>query len=382
MQTKPRIREAAEDMLSLKSWGERPEYSGIPQEVSVDCGWGRLIFGQTFQEPQALAATLEEETSGERDVALYVHEPQVVLAEAPQSLFLDPSHTFRHYLTGPRAQTPLRTITIRDARADDAAEVNRLYLSRGMVPLREGYLEDDGHPESVTVLVAEGIDGRLAGVVIGIDHRVAINDPDNGSSLWALAVDPQAQMPGVGTALVLALAEHFRKRGRAFMDLSVMHDNEQAIALYEKLGFVRVPVFCVKRKNAVNESLFVGPAPDARAQHLCPDHRRRGAPARHRGGGRGRRGRPVPALLRRPLDLLPGIALRHDQRGGAVALRRQGADEDGCWPRRACACRSRSAPAARTRSRPFSSATAASWSSRRAASRAVRCSSISRPRTR
>ena len=85
--------------------------------------------------------------------------------------------------------------------------MNRLYLSRGMVPLREGYLEDDGHPESVTVLVAEGTEGRLAGVVIGIDHRIAINDPDNGSSLWALAVDPQAQMPGVGTALVLALAE-------------------------------------------------------------------------------------------------------------------------------------------------------------------------------
>jgi GNAT-family acetyltransferase (TIGR03103 family) len=280
MQTKPRIREAAQDMLSLKSWGERPEYSGIPQEVSVDCGWGRMIFGQTFQEPAALAETLEEETSGERDVALYVHEPQVVLAEAPQALFLDPSHTFRHYLTGPRAQTPPQTITIRDARAEDAAEVNRLYLSRGMVPLREGYLDASGHPASVTVLTAEGTEGRLAGVVIGIDHRVAINDPDNGSSLWALAVDPQAQMPGVGTALVLALAEHFRKRGRAFMDLSVMHDNEQAIALYEKLGFVRVPVFCVKRKNAVNEALFVGPAPEHElniyAKIIVDEARRRG----------------------------------------------------------------------------------------------------------
>ena len=30
--------------------------------------------------------------------------------------------------------------------------------------------------------------------------------------------------------------------------------------MYEKLGFVRVPVFCVKRKNAVNETLFIGPA--------------------------------------------------------------------------------------------------------------------------
>ncbi|KIZ33026.1 N-acetylglutaminylglutamine synthetase, partial [Rhodopseudomonas palustris] len=61
-------------------------------------------------------------------------------------------------------------------------------------------------------------------------------------------------------ALVLALARLFHKSGRAFIDLSVKHDNVQAIALYEKLGFSRVPVFCIKRKNAVNEKLFVGPA--------------------------------------------------------------------------------------------------------------------------
>ena len=55
-----------------------------------------------------------------------------------------------------------------------------------------------------------------------------------------------------------ALVERFHARGRAYLDLSVMHDNEPAIALYEKLGFERVPVFAVKRKNAINERLFVG----------------------------------------------------------------------------------------------------------------------------
>jgi GNAT-family acetyltransferase (TIGR03103 family) len=277
MQTKT---SRTEPMLSLKNWGQRPEYSGIPPYACVDCGWGRLIFGQTFDEPQALAAMLEGETTGERDVALYVHEPQVVLADAPQSLFLDPSHTFRIDLARVRGAAAIHAITIREARDSDAAEVTRLYLSRKMVPLREGYLDNGGHPDSVTVLVAEGTENRLAGVVIGVDHKTAINDPDNGSSLWALAVDPQAQMPGVGTALVLALADQFRERGRAFMDLSVMHDNEQAIALYEKLGFVRVPVFCVKRKNAVNESLFVGPAPEGElniyARIIVDEARRRG----------------------------------------------------------------------------------------------------------
>ena len=48
------------------------------------------------------------------------------------------------------------------------------------------------------------------------------------------------------------------------MDLSVMHDNVNAIALYEKLGFQRVPVFALKTKNSINEKLYVGPPPDER----------------------------------------------------------------------------------------------------------------------
>jgi GNAT-family acetyltransferase (TIGR03103 family) len=55
------------------------------------------------------------------------------------------------------------------------------------------------------------------------------------------------------------MAEHFRSAGRAYMDLSVGHDNAAAIALYEKLGFRRVPVLAIKRKNAINESLFTPP---------------------------------------------------------------------------------------------------------------------------
>src|SRR3546814_8844374 len=98
--------------------------------------------------------------------------------------------------------------------------VNRLYTSRGMGPLRDGYCADR-HP-AVEILVAE-VDGdpdRLAGVVMGVDHLTAFRDPDNGSSLWALAVDPQAAQPGIGRALTLGLAHHMRAAGRAFLDLS------------------------------------------------------------------------------------------------------------------------------------------------------------------
>jgi GNAT-family acetyltransferase (TIGR03103 family) len=43
------------------------------------------------------------------------------------------------------------------------------------------------------------------------------------------------------------------------MDLSVLHDNEQAKMLYEKLGFRQIHTFAIKNKNAYNETLFLGP---------------------------------------------------------------------------------------------------------------------------
>ena len=72
----------------------------------------------------------------------------------------------------------------------------------------------------------------------------------------------QCRQPGVGKALLLQLATYFRDQGRAFMDLSVMHDNREAIGLYEELGFRQVPVYCVKTRNAINEHLYTGPRAD------------------------------------------------------------------------------------------------------------------------
>lgn len=93
----------------------------------------------------------------------------------------------------------------------------------------------------------------------GVDHKQLFDDPEDGSSLWSLAVDPAASLPGVGAALTRTLAGMLHARGRAYLDLSVAHDNAAAIGLYEKLGFQRVPVLAVKRKNAINEPLFTHP---------------------------------------------------------------------------------------------------------------------------
>jgi GNAT-family acetyltransferase (TIGR03103 family) len=271
-------------MASLKHWGARPESAGADRvrgNAVVDCGWGRLIFGQTFEDSRELAATIREEAQGQRDVAFYVREPHVVLSHAPHALFLDPSHTFRLTLANLSPDAPHPGFTIRPARDTDEDAINVIYQSHGMVTLRPGFLADDIKPASVMALVAEGVQDRsIMGIVMGVDHLKAFGDPDNGSSLWAVGVDMRTAHPGVGRALVISLAAAFHDAGRSFMDLSVMHDNEQAIQLYRKLGFEQVPVYCLKKKNPINERLFMGPAPEEQlniyARIIVDEARRRG----------------------------------------------------------------------------------------------------------
>ncbi|MCB1506461.1 MAG: N-acetylglutaminylglutamine synthetase [Hyphomicrobiaceae bacterium] len=248
----------------------------------VDCGWGRLIFGQTFDDPRQLADSLQDEQPGRRDIAFYVAQPHLVLAQAPQALFLDPSHTFRLDLDAAKLKRPATgRVSIRKARRSDEAAINAIYSGYGMVPLSDGYIGSLKPQSAVRILIAEDkTEGRVIGVVIGVDHKVAFDDPENGASLWALAVDPRTALPGVGQSLVLALAATHQTAGRSYMDLSVMHNNTDAIALYEKLGFTQQPVFAVKMKNTINERLFIGPQPtqdlNIYATIIIDEARRRG----------------------------------------------------------------------------------------------------------
>ncbi len=267
-----------------KITGETGQQTDTMRENAViDCGWGRLLFGQTFTDSDTLVTALQEERPDRRDIALYIHEPHVLLSLAPQRLFLDPSHTFRLELPTYRAsrRKPRSFFVRRLTSRHDADEINRIYIARGMIPVPADFFWDRRDARAISYFVAEDeATGNILGVVTGVDHRRAFNDPERGSSLWCLAVDPQARHPGIGEFLVRHLAEFFKARGANHIDLSVLHDNEQAIKLYEKIGFRRIPVFAVKRKNPINEVLFSGPAADERlnpyAKIIVDEARRRG----------------------------------------------------------------------------------------------------------
>jgi GNAT-family acetyltransferase (TIGR03103 family) len=255
--------------------GEAPSYERLTARLAEDhsappsqphavhCGWGRLLIGHTYPDAAALASELLAEQPGERDIALYVAAPHQVLAQAPQQLFLDPSDTLRLWFTDYRpARRSFRGYRVRRAQnAEDWQAINALYQLRGMLPIEPDKLTPRHIGGPVYWLAEDEDSGAVIGSVMGLNHHKAYQDPDHGSSLWCLAVDPRCSRPGVGEVLVRHLIEHFMSRGLSHLDLSVLHDNQQAKSLYAKLGFRELQTFSIKRKNGINEALFLGPGP-------------------------------------------------------------------------------------------------------------------------
>ncbi|MFU8849613.1 N-acetylglutaminylglutamine synthetase [Micromonospora sp. SL1-18] len=234
--------------------------------VVLDCGWGRLVFGQTFTEQVDVADVLRSEAVGARDICIYLRDPHVLVSRLPDELFIDPSLTYRLPL-GERRPAATEAgevpgLAIRPlSDAADADAVNRIYARNGMVTAPADVLVDNAGSDRFLHLVAEDATGKVVGTITGVDHVAVFADPGNGASLWCLTVDFNIAPPGTGQALLTALADRLDARGRAYVDLSVLAENTGAIRLYERLGFHRTTTLCVKRKNPINERLFLPATP-------------------------------------------------------------------------------------------------------------------------
>ena len=267
---------------SLKHWDPAEVPPAVPRQVALEMGWGRLIFAHTFTAPSAVADLLAEEGEQRRDVAFYIRDPHVILSLDPQSLFLDPSHTYRLWLNHEIVLPTMAGYTIREVETlADVEGMNLIFAKRQMMEVDPDFvLRLRGDPCIRHYVAVQADTDLVLGTATGVDHVAAFDDPEEGSSFWCLAVSPQAVLPGIGHALVSRVAHDFRTAGRSHMDLSVMYDNDEAISLYDGMGFQRVPVFCIKRKNTFNEPLYTAPPPGAAmnpyAEIIVKEARRRG----------------------------------------------------------------------------------------------------------
>ena len=108
----------------------------MADDVVLELGWGRLIFGQTFADAGQLAEVLRGETHGRRDICIYARESHVLVSLAPAELFIDPSHTYRLRFTDDDEPAPAPSgFSVRPLSSPEEADaINRVYVRCGMVP--------------------------------------------------------------------------------------------------------------------------------------------------------------------------------------------------------------------------------------------------------
>jgi GNAT-family acetyltransferase (TIGR03103 family) len=252
---------------SLRNWEkiQSPETKNMMPDSFVEMGWGRLVFGHTFISNEKMVEAMCSQGYDSRDIAIYVIDPHVIVSMAPDKLFIDPSHTFRLWSYDYRCDnnTTQPFVIQRLSSRNEADAVNRIYAACHMKGADPDFMIDKRASKLRTYLIARDVStNNIVGTVSGVDHVEAFEDPENGSSLWSLAVDPQAKFPGIGSALVRHIVEHYFTKGRSFVDASVIYDNTSAIQLYTKIGFQRIPAFCIKRKNPINQRLYIAPNPE------------------------------------------------------------------------------------------------------------------------
>src|SRR5437588_5819099 len=85
------------EAITLSLYDASPDHlaKAMAEDVELELGWGRLIFGQTFVDAGKLTEALRREAAGRRDICIYAHESHGVVAGSPSELFIDPSHTYR-----------------------------------------------------------------------------------------------------------------------------------------------------------------------------------------------------------------------------------------------------------------------------------------------
>ncbi len=144
------------------------------------------------------------------------------------------------------------TVRTRPAVEDDYAVAGdicvRAYVADGQIDGRDDYarklVDVAGRAGDTDVIVADDPD---TGEVLGCVTFMLAGGPwsevsqQGEGEFRMLAVAPNAQRRGVGSALVRACLDRAVSHECTAVAICTRDDNDRAMAMYEKFGFVRVP---------------------------------------------------------------------------------------------------------------------------------------------
>ena len=117
---------------SLRNWEkiETPTTKKMTSNSFSEMGWGRLVFAHTFDSNDQIVEAMCSHGYENRDIAIYVIDPHVIISMAPDKLFLDPSHTYRLWNYDYRYDNQKKSNAFsinRLSREEEAQQVNAIY---------------------------------------------------------------------------------------------------------------------------------------------------------------------------------------------------------------------------------------------------------------
>jgi GNAT superfamily N-acetyltransferase len=131
------------------------------------------------------------------------------------------------------------------------AEYETAFPPENWTPYLEDILDLEGRSGASELLVAE-LEGRIVGCVSYFppgskasypSDSFSERWPDDWSAIRLLAVDPDVRGRGVGRRLTDACIERARQQGAPAMGLHTTAPMGVARAMYERIGFERVPQY-------------------------------------------------------------------------------------------------------------------------------------------
>lgn len=224
----------------------------------LDCGWGKILFGETYSLADKVAVDMKKEKKKERNILFYPLNPQILLTNYPQDFFLNPAYTYKIDLTNVSYQRSGKVdFSIRKVDCEkDIKELNLVYEKMKMQPIRLNWLESKS--DAIEVFIVEDNETlEILGGAMVIDHFIAWKDFKKSTSLWSLVVNAHAKYSGIGKKLLKFIIQEYKKKKRKRLFLSVTANNFPAQKLYEYMGFIKTPILTIKNKTSINQSLFI-----------------------------------------------------------------------------------------------------------------------------
>ena len=296
----PRSGRPAEEGLSTRSWDDRPSHltAELTPDVALECGWGRLMFGQTFAIPRRPArGGLDRGARPPRHLPVRARTPRPrrrwrrrscsSTRATPTGCGCTVTGAARDAVRGPRRPRPaFRARTPTRSTASTPRPGWSPPRPRCCGPTSAPRPSPTSSPRTPTPATSSA---RSPASTTGTRSTT----PRTARRCGASRSTRRRRARGSAPRSSGALAERFQARGRAFLDLSVVHDNRARHRAVREAR-VRAGARLLRQAQEPHQRAAVQRVAGRgarRPQPLRAHHRRRGPPARdHRRGAR-RRGR-------------------------------------------------------------------------------------------